>query len=180
MALPKIATPTYELNLPSTGEKVTYRPFLVKEEKLLLMAMEDGNQTAIAQTLKQIILNCTEGKLNVEDLPMFDIEYLFLQLRIKSVDEVSQVTLKCQHCSEEFGTKINLPDVKVQYPEEKQDFKIQLTSEVGVIMKYPTLSVMSDANLQPENENTESIFALLANCVESIYDEEQVYKDFTI
>jgi DNA-directed RNA polymerase subunit M/transcription elongation factor TFIIS len=179
MALPKIATPTYDLKLPSNGEKVAYRPFLVKEEKLLLMAMEDGNQSAIASTLKQIIHNCTDGKVDVETLPMFDVEYLFLQLRIKSVEEVSEFTLKCRKCSEEFNSKINLNDVEVKFPEEKQDFKIQLTSDVGIIMKYPTLALMADSALDVQDENTESLFNMISNCVDSIYDEEQVYNDFT-
>ena len=125
MALPKINTPFYELTLPSTGETVKYRPFLVKEEKLLLMAMESGNQKDISNALRQIINNCTDGAVEVNKLPMFDVEYLFLQLRIKSVEDVAKIRLNCGKCDEgEIGVGIDLKEVQVQFPEEEIDFNL--------------------------------------------------------
>ncbi len=165
------------MKLPSTGEPVKYRPFLVKEEKILLMAMESGKQKDIQNALNQIINSCTDGKLDVVELPMFDIEYLFLQLRIKSVEDKAKVTLKCERCGEPVGSEIDLNKVQVQFPEEKTNFNIPLTSDVGVTMKYPTMKMMK--NMGNDTENAEQMFDLIATCVDSIYDGEQVYKDFT-
>jgi len=178
MALPKIATPFYEMKLPSNNKTIKYRPFLVKEEKLLLMAMESNNQTEISNVMKQIIVNCTDNKVDVNHLPMFDIEYLFLQLRIKSIDDVAEIKLPCEKCNENYDVKINLKEIDVNFPEEKIEFKIQLNSDVGIVMKYPTLDIMSTTK-QGEIENTETIFKTISGCVDYIYDEEQVYKNFT-
>tara|TARA_Y100000593_G_C4299910_1_gene332770 strand:+ start:1061 stop:1786 length:726 start_codon:yes stop_codon:yes gene_type:complete len=177
MALPKIATPFYEMKLPSTGETVKYRPFLVKEEKLLLMAMEGGKQKEISNVVKQIINNCTEGKISVEELPMFDIEYLFLQIRIKSVEDTVDISLSCNKCNESFSSTVDLKPIEVHFPDKKQSFKIQLTSDVGLTMKYPTLDMMSD--MKPGDETKpEFIFDTISKCIDNIYDEEQVYNDF--
>tara|TARA_R100000152_G_C6763647_1_gene188101 strand:- start:30 stop:656 length:627 start_codon:yes stop_codon:yes gene_type:complete len=177
MPLPKINTPFYELTLPSTGETVKYRPFLVKEEKLLLMAMEGGKQKEIANALRQIISNCTEGAINVDTLPIFDVEYIFLQLRIKSVEDVAKIKLQCAYCPEQITVNIDLKKVNVVFPKEKIDFNIPLTSDVGVTLKYPTLDMIKE---NPEGmENATQLFDLICNCVDTIYDAEQVYKDFT-
>ena len=178
MALPKIATPTYEMTLPSTGEKVSYRPFLVKEEKLLLMAMESGKQKEVIRTVKSLIQNCTDGKLKVDTLPMFDVEYLFLQLRIKSVEDTVELNLKCAKCGEPVTMKMDLKKVKVVFPDKKVDFNISLTSDIGMKMKYPTLDMM--AEMKPGDETKpEFIFETIGKCVESVYDGEQVYSDFS-
>ena len=178
MALPKIATPFYELNVPSNGKTIKYRPFLVKEEKILLMAMESGKDGEVSNALKQIIKNCTDGQVDVEELPMFDIEYIFLQLRTKSVDEVSSVTISCKECREPFRLDLNLNDIKVHFPEKKQDFKIQLTSDVGIIMKYPTMTMVKNVT-EGDTESSGFLFDIISTCVESIYDEEQVYNEFS-
>ena len=178
MALPKIATPFYELKLPSTGETVKYRPFLVKEEKLLLMAMEGGKQKEIANVVKQIINNCVDGKVDVDTLAMFDIEYLFLQLRSQSVEDTVDVNIGCDKCAEKIGVKVDLKKVNVNFPEENQEFKIQLTSDVGLVMKYPTLDMMS--GMKPGAEaSPEFVFDTISKCIDSIYDEEQIYNDFS-
>ena len=178
MALPKIATPFYEMTLPSTGETVKYRPFLVKEEKLLLMAMQGGQQKEIANVVKQIINNCTDGQVNVEELPMFDIEYLFLQIRIKSVEDTVNVNLTCRDCKETFSSSIDLKKVGVKFPKKKQEFRIQLTSDVGIEMKYPTLDMMSDVKPGDEQQ-AEFIFNTISKCIKCVYDEEQVYDEFS-
>ena len=177
MALPKINTPFYELTLPSSGETVKYRPFLVKEEKILLMAMEGGKQKEISNALRQIITNCTDGAVQVDKIPMFDVVYIFLQLRIKSVEDVANVNLKCGKCGAgEVAAKIDLTKVQVEFTEEKQEFKVQLTSDIGLTLKYPTLDMVgTDEDL----ETAEQMFDLICRCVESIYDEEQVYNDFS-
>jgi len=178
MALPKIATPKYEMTLPSTGEKVSYRPFLVKEEKLLLMAMESGKQKEVIRTVKNLIQNCTDGTLKVDTLPMFDVEYLFLQLRIKSVEDTVELNLKCEKCGEPIKMKLDLKKVNVVFPKKKVDFTVSLTSDIGVKMKYPTLDMM--AEMKPGDETKpEFIFDTISKCIESVYDGEQVYNDFT-
>ena len=178
MALPKIATPSYELTLPSTGEKVEYRPFLVKEEKLLLMAMESGNQKEITNTVKKLIASCTKGTLNIDALPMFDIEYLFMQLRIKSVDDTVEIHPKCTKCGESVKMKMDLKKVDVVKPKGKIDFNIPLTSDIGLTMRFPTLDMMSD--MKPGDEaKSDFIFTTIGKCIESVYDGEQVYSDFS-
>ena len=141
------------------------------------MAMEGGKQKEISNALRQIITNCTDGDVEVDKLPMFDVEYLFLQLRIKSVEDMAKVSLKCGKCDAgEVSAKIDLKTVKVEFPEDKQQFKIQLTSDVGLTLKYPTLSMVGT---DEELETAEQMFDLICMCVESIYDEEQVYNDFS-
>ena len=177
MALPKINTPYYDMKLPSSGETVRYRPFLVKEEKLLLMAMEGGKQEEVSRTLQQIITNCTDGKVDVHKLPMFDVEYLFLQLRIKSVEDFANIQVKCKACANSVGSKVDLNKVKVKFPEKEVNFKVQLNSDIGVILKYPTMDMVRDIQAA-DAENTEYLFDLISSCIESIYDEEQVYNEF--
>jgi len=177
MALPKINTPFYELTLPSTGETVKYRPFLVKEEKLLLLAMESGKQKEISNVLRQIITNCTDGAVEVNKLPIFDVEYLFLQLRIKSVEDVAKISLECGECGEATTINVDLKKVKVKFPEKKVDFKVQLTSDIGCTLVFPTLDMIKDN--EEGMESAAQLFELICNCIETIYDEDQVYKDFT-
>ena len=118
MSLPKLNTPVYEVILPSTEKVIKYRPFLVKEEKVLLTAMEDGSQTALMNAIKTIIKNCVQGKVNVDRLPLFDIEYLFLKLRSKSVGEVSEIGLKCttEGCDCVTQITINMDEIEVTKP----------------------------------------------------------------
>ena len=142
------------------------------------MAMESGEQKEIANVVKQIITNCTDEKVAVDDLPMFDLEYLFLQIRIKSVEDKVDVNLTCKKCNETFKSSVDLKPIEVHFPTEKQDFKIQLTSDVGLTMKYPTLDMMSD--MKPGEENSpEFIFSTISKCIDNVYDEEQVYNDFS-
>ena len=118
MALPKLNTPTYELEVPSTDEKVKYRPFLVKEEKILLMALESGKNADIIQAVKDIVSECTFGKIDLGTMPMFDIEYIFLNIRAKSVGEISKLKLLCPDDKKTYvDTEINLSEVQVQVDE---------------------------------------------------------------
>lgn len=179
MPLPKIAVPEYTLKLPSTGKNVKYRPFLVKEEKLLLLAMETGDQKQIVDTVKNIIKSCTNITSKVDELPTFDIEYVFLQIRSKSVGETSTVLITCPDDGEtDVEVSINLQEVEVQHT-EGHDTKIDLDGKVGMIMKYPSLDTFVKMNLSTDNDEktqVEQIFDLAADCIEQIYDENQVYE----
>jgi hypothetical protein len=177
MPLPKIATPTYELELPSTGEKVKFRPFLVKEEKLLVIAMESEDTKQITTAIKTVIKNCIETKgIKVETLPTFDIEYLFLNIRGKSVGEEIEVNLICPDDGEtNASVKINLDDIKVQ-KNENHDNKIKLDSHLMMEMKYPSLEQFIKSNFDmSENNALDQSFELISSCVDKIYNEEEVW-----
>ena len=180
MALPKVNTPTYELAVPSTDEKIKYRPFLVKEEKILLIAMEAQEQSGILNAVKDIVKSCTFDKFDVNRAPIFDIEYIFLNIRAKSVGEVSTVNLRCPDDNETFvQTEIDLTTVDVQITEGHTN-KIELTDEMGMIMTYPTLDSFTDSTTVI---NASNMLDVIASCVAQIYDKkgEDVYdaKDST-
>jgi len=180
MALPQINTPTYELMVPSTDEKIKYRPFLVKEEKILLIAMEAQEQSGILNAVKDIVKSCTFDKFDVNRAPIFDIEYIFLNIRAKSVGEVSTVNLRCPDDNETFvQTEIDLTTVDVQITEGHTN-KIELTDEMGMIMQYPTLDSFTDSTTVI---NASNMLDVIASCVSQIYDKkgEDVYdaKDST-
>ena len=178
MSLPVINTPTYELEIPSTKEKLVYRPFLVKEEKILLIAQEDGGEATIARAMKQIVHNCTFDNLDVDNMPLFDLEYLFLQIRSKSVGEVAKISVLCQDDKKTYvEVEIPLDEVKVTFP-KKHTNKIELTEDVGVVMSYPTLSVMEQGiNL----DDVQGIFKMIGHCIHLIYQGEELHQkgDFT-
>tara|TARA_Y100000034_G_scaffold3851_1_gene4585 strand:- start:16 stop:729 length:714 start_codon:yes stop_codon:yes gene_type:complete len=168
MALPVLTIPTYELEVPSTDEKIKYRPFLVKEEKILLIALESGENKDIVQAVKDIVNECTFNKLNLGKMPMFDIEYVFLQIRAKSVGEVSDLKLLCPDDGKTYAkVEIDLTEVQVQVDEEHNS-KIELTDEMGIIMQYPTIdSFMSGEFLTVTPDN---MLDIVVGCVEQIYD----------
>lgn len=181
MPLPKLVTPEYELTLPCTKEKIKYRPFLVKEEKILIMAMESEDEKQIINAVKTIIKNCTTLKKKVEDLPTFEIEYLFLKIRSKSVGEVSNITLVCPDDEEtEVSVEINLDEIEVNVPKEHTN-NIKVNDTVGVIMKYPSLDTFVKNNFNTESPNIETAFELASSCIEQIYEGEDVWeaKDVT-
>jgi hypothetical protein len=177
MPLPKIATPTYELELPSTGETIKYRPFLVKEEKLLVIALESEDTKQITTAIKTVIKNCIQTKgIKVESLPTFDIEYLFLNIRGKSVGEEIEVNIVCPDDEETNATvKINVDDVKVQRNEEHTN-KIKLDSHLMMEMKYPSLDQFIKSNFDLSDNNAmDQSFELVASCVDKIYSEDEVW-----
>ena len=170
MALPMINVPTYELVVPSTDEKVKYRPFLVKEEKILLMAMESGENTDLLQAVKDIVSQCTFGKLKLGDMPMFDVEYIFLQIRAKSVGEVSKLRVLCQDDMETYANvEIDLNDVKVQVDDGHRN-KIELSDEMGVIMKYPTIDSFTENGIKDITPS--NMIEVIASCILQIYDKK--------
>ena len=181
MALPKLNVPTYELVVPSTDEKIKYRPFLVKEEKVLLMAMESGKTEDILNATKTIVDECTFNKMKLGTMPMFDVEYIFLQIRAKSVGEVSKLRVLCQDDGETYAdVEVDLNDVNVQVDDSHTN-KIELTDETGVIMQYPTIDSFAEGGI--DNITPSNMIDVVANCIAQIYDKggEDVYdaKDST-
>ena len=177
MPLPKIATPTYELELPSTGETIKYRPFLVKEEKLLIIALESEDTKQITTAIKTVIKNCIETKgIKVETLPTFDIEYLFLNIRAKSVGEEIEVNIICPDDEEtSVSVKINVDDIKVQTNEDHTN-KIKLDDTLMMEMKYPSLEQFIKSNFDLSNKNTiDQSFELVSSCVDKIYNQDDVW-----
>jgi hypothetical protein len=176
MALPKLNTPTYELEVPSTDEKISYRPFLVKEEKILLMAMESGKNEDIIQAVKDIVSECTFNKLNLGTLPMFDIEYIFLNIRAKSVGEVSKLNILCPDDKKTYtNVEVDLSKVQVQVGDNHTN-KIELTDDMGMIMTYPTIDSFSATGLQ--TINAKNMLEVIGSCVLQIYEQkgEKVYE----
>jgi phage FluMu protein Com len=181
MAIPIIATPTYELKLPSNKKKIKYRPFLVKEEKLLLLAMETKDPTQIQNTTKQVIKDCTFGEVDVEACPPFDLEYILLQLRIKSVGEKASITMKCPSCETPNTTDVNLAEIEVTKKEGHTN-DIKLSDKMGVVMRYPTLADSSSVQMEEgesessKRKNAEKSIEMIASCIDVIYEGETIYK----
>ena len=175
MTLPKLSTPTYELELPSTDEKIKYRPFLVKEEKILMMAMENGESSAITQAVKDIVSECTFGKTNISKLPMFDTEYLFLNIRAKSVGEISKLKILCPDDKETYADiEVDLTKVQVQVDEEHTN-KIEFTDSMGMIMTYPTIDSFKNTGIA--NITAANMLEVIGSCILQIYEDkgEKVY-----
>ena len=170
MALPKLTTPTYELEIPSTDAKIKYRPFLVKEEKILMMAMESKKSSDIVQAVKEIVMECTFNKVNIDELPMFDVEYIFLQIRSKSGGEVSKLKLLCQDDKETYvEVELKLNEVKVQVGDDHTN-KIDLDNGMGMIMTYPTINSFSDSGIQDINAG--NMLEVISSCILQIYEED--------
>tara|TARA_B100000085_G_C18495203_1_gene492994 strand:- start:404 stop:1108 length:705 start_codon:yes stop_codon:yes gene_type:complete len=174
MALPKLNTQTFELNVPSTDEKVKYRPFLVKEEKVLLQAQQSEKPEEMADALVQVINNCTFNKINASLLPSFDIEYIFLKIRSKSVGEKVDLMITCPDDNEtKVKHTVDLSKVEVEVDEEHNN-TISLTDNVSVIMSYPTIKTFQGANLQ--SMNAEEIINLTGRCIYQIVDGVETYE----
>ena len=177
MPLPKIATPTYELELPSTGETVQFRPFLVKEEKLLVIALESENTKQITTAIKSVIKNCVLTKgIKVDALPTFDIEYLFLNIRGKSVGEDIEVNIICPDDNEtEVPVNIYLDDINVVKNDEHNNL-IKLDDTIAMQMRYPSLDQFIKNNFDFDDKNAmEQSFELVASCIDKIYSEDEVW-----
>ena len=177
MPLPKIATPTYSMVLPSLEKEINYRPFLVKEEKLLVLALESEDTKQITQAIKAVLKSCVQTKgIKVESLPTFDIEYLFLNIRGKSVGETIDVNIICPD-DEKTSVKveIDLDDIKVQKTEGHTN-KIQLDKNLMMELKYPSLDEFIKNNFDFKDENAmEQSFQLIASCIDKIYTDEEVW-----
>lgn len=174
MALPKLnSAPKYELNIPSTGSPVRYRPFLVKEEKNLMIASESGDPKNIFRALIDTIGACVESDLDTRKLTSFDVEYMFLQMRAKSVGESTKVGLKCSECSTPNEQIINLDEITVAVPEVET--LIELTDTISLEVSYPTFNSIIESGINEGNQeaNTEQAFSLIRSCLRTIITEEE-------
>ena len=184
MALPKVSTPTYELTIPSSGEKVSYRPFLVKEEKTLLMAMEARDNLAMTKAMQDIITSCTEGVIKVKDLSPYDLEYFFLQLRGRSIGEVLTISphrpsnFKC--CEEATENdiceiNINIDDIVMDTSKIKSS-EINITDDIGMKLNFPQIETVQKYTGEGEDIKSENVFKLIVDCIEYIWDGEEIFK----
>ena len=178
MALPKLEVATYELDLPLSKKRIKYRPFLVKEQKVLLMAMESGDAESIQHNIKEILRVCTLTDIDLDELPIVDVEYYFINLRAKSVSEESESKYKCnnivndEECGNVMTLKVNLTDIQPESDEEV-DPEIQLTENLHIKLRYPRFGVVKDS-VQMDNI-TDVTFNMIADSIEYIYDGEQFY-----
>jgi hypothetical protein len=174
MALPMMAAPTYSLNIPSSGENIKYRPFLVKEEKALLIAQQSEDVSVMVDSLKQVLKGCILSKVDIDNLATFDVEYIFTQIRAKSVGEVIELMFPCDEDHGEDNDKaklkisIDLTNIDVEFPANHTN-KFPLFGEVGVIMKYPSFDVMAKME-KLDVESVDDIFDIIASCIDYIYE----------
>ena len=178
MALPQVALPTYELELPSNGKKIKYRPFVVKEEKVLLLALESGDDKQIEDATKTLLKNCIQSRVKVDDLAIFDLEYIFLNIRAVSVGEVVEMLLTCEDDGEtQVKYNLNLTEVQVSKP-EGHDSKIMLSDTMGVIMKYPSFEEFVKISIIGKDTSSE-VIEIMAKSIDQIFDGEDVYDSST-
>jgi hypothetical protein len=174
MALPKLETPSYELILPSTGEKVKYRPFLVKEYKILLTGLESDNEE-IHRIINELVDVCTYNKLKMETLSNFDVEYLFLNMRAKSIGEIANLTLQCNNCETKIDFELDITKATVE-KDPLHTKKLNITDKIILEMRYPRFEEMITIY---QNFKSDNIVEMLCNCIDTVYTEEQIYDDYT-
>jgi len=173
MALPKLETPVYELEQPSTGETIKYRPFLVKEQKTLMMASESNDDKQVKEALAGLISNCTFSKIDPFKIPIFDIEFLFLRIRGKSVGEKIDLSLLCPDDNKTRVNKsVNLEEIGVNMKVGHTN-EIDITDNIKMVMRYPTLNDMTD--MSADANNIEDVFSMIRRCVHEIHDDKKVY-----
>jgi len=177
--LPKIATPKYDMIVPSTGESITYRPYVVKEEKILLIALESQNETAIENAVQDIIKACVESPININDLTNFDIEYMFVTLRSKSVGEGIKINPPCKHCEAKNEVKIDLEKIKIANLHDDIDKHVKLTDDISLDLRW----AKNNDKLTEEDKKTETdtIINMIAKSIDVIYSGEEIFaaKDST-
>ena len=174
MALPKLDTPTYTLELPSTGEEIKYRPFLVKEQKTLLILQESEDKRDIINGLQKIVTDCTFDKLNMSKMPIFDFEYLFLKIRCKSVGETAELNLTCPDDNvTTVPVTINLDEIDVKVTEEHTD-TIKITDNINMVLRWPTIHDVSDVEITTDNL-VDNVFALLKKCITKINEGDTIH-----
>tara|TARA_Y100001970_G_C14255817_1_gene875290 strand:- start:7827 stop:8546 length:720 start_codon:yes stop_codon:yes gene_type:complete len=177
MPLPKINTPTYELVVPSTGKKIRYRPFLVREEKILIMALESEDMSQITNAIVEIMKACILTKnVNVLELSTFDIEYIFLNIRAKSVGEVVEVNVTCpDDMKTQVKMEINIDDIKVK-KDKKHDALIKLDDSLSMKMKYPSIEQFVENNFEIQNnQNVDQSLTMITSCIDQVYTEDEAW-----
>jgi hypothetical protein len=177
MALPKLKIPMFDATIPSTKKNIKYRPFLVKEEKILLMAQSGANKTEMINALKQVINNCSTNldgsDVDVDELTTFDLEYMFVKIRSKSVDNIVKLKYIDHQDEKTYEFEVKLDELEVKFDKEHTN-KIKVSDDIGIVMKYPTAALMGSLDLEAMNE-TEITTTLIKECMEKIYDEDTVY-----
>ena len=175
MSLPKINTPEYTLVIPSTDEEIRYRPFLVKEEKVLLVAQETGGDKAIYDAIRSIIKSCCLDQVDIDKLPLFDMEYIFLNIRAKSVGEIAKLKVKCPDDEKtEVEIEVDISKIQVQMS-EKHEARIPLTDNIGVLLAYPNFATLAKQNDVKEGKETEALFEMITGCIYQIWDGEETH-----
>lgn len=177
MPLPKLSAPTYELEVPSTGKKIKYRPFLVKEEKILLLAMESEDEQQMANAVKTILSNCIQTpRFKTDTLSLFDIEYIFLNVRAKSVGETIDLNLICPDDGETtVQVSVDIDDIKVIKSEDHTNI-IDLGNGINMVMKYPSMDLFIKNNLSESKSEIEDVFEIASSCIDQIIEGEDVYE----
>ena len=180
MALPQVALPTYELEIPSSGKKIKYRPFVVKEEKLLLLALETNDEKEVENAVRNLLKGCIQTKnVKLEEMAIFDLEYVFLNIRAVSVGETIEMNITCKDDNETTVKYVlNLTDVKVKKPEGHSN-KIMLTDTMGMMMKYPDFDDFVRTSILGEPATADSVIEAMASCIDQIFDGEDVYDSST-
>lgn len=169
----KQSTPKYKLKMPSTGETKTFRPFLVKEEKILLIAKESEDNSAIVTAIKDLVLACVEGIDDIDDMPMFDIEYMYLQLRAKSIGEILNPQIICPHTKEIIRLEIDIDDIKVEH-QKKHTNEIKITDDIIMTMKFPSIGMMEKVyESTPDDTPSIPLFYIITNTIEKIETKEE-------
>jgi hypothetical protein len=174
MALPILESPKYTLTIPSTKKSVEYRPFLVKEEKILMLAQQSNDQKQIMSSIESVVEACTFGTVKAKQLTSFDLEYIFLKLRAKSVGEISDIRCKCEKCEEYTEVSVNIDEIEVTWPTEKVDSKVMLTDKIGVVLRHILVGDMSSI-VTTEDVTVETVTDMIIASIESIFDESAVY-----
>jgi|TARA_B110000495_G_scaffold112979_1_gene97787 hypothetical protein len=179
MGLPIVAVPEYSLELPSNGKEIRYRPFLVKEEKLLLIAMESEEEKQILDSTKKVIENCVFGDIDIDKLPTFDIEYIFLWLRARSKGEVIELKYKCPTCKGQIPISFNVEDIKIKRHESHKT-KIEINDTLGVVMKYPNIT-STQGDREENDTDIDVLLKTILKSIDYIYDNDSMYssKDYT-
>lgn len=172
MPLPKIDQPLFDMTIPSNGKKITFRPFLVKEEKILLIAQQSGNDTEIIRAIKQILGNCIQEDLDIDSLAVFDLEYMFLKLRARSVNNVVKLSYRDNEDEQVYDFELDLDNVEIEMPESINS-RIEINDNVGMTMKYPSASITE--RLKDFDNEVDLMTFFIINCIDTIYDEESVY-----
>ena len=177
MSLPQINTPEYKLRVPSSDEEITYRPFLVKEEKLLLIAQETGTEDATYRAVKKIIENCCHGKVDLERMPLFDMEYIFLNIRAKSIGEVAKLKVTCPDDNEtKVDIEVDLTKVQVEM-DKTHDARIQLSEEpnIGILMSYPSIDTLGQTTTKGNKKDADKLFEMIAGSLYQIWEGEETH-----
>jgi len=179
MALPTVDLPTHELEIPSNKKKIKFRPFLVKEEKVLLLALESDNDGNIREAVLNLLKGCVISRIKLENLATFDLEYIFLNIRAVSVGEVVDIQVTCQDDEKtQVKYQLNLTDVQVSFPEGHTN-KIMLNDDLGVIMKYPSFNRFVESQFAQKDVNEDTVIEIIAESIDQIFQGEEVYDEST-